>query len=128
MSQRVLLVENDDDQRKLLSMLLREAGLVPVPAWNAEDGLAILDDCACDAAVFDIQLPGMDGLKALRLIAEKRPRLPVVLVTASGDVREREAQALGARGFLRKPFSAGEFVECIGAALAHGGAGPTSDV
>ena len=49
MPRRVLLVENDDDQRKLLSMLLRGAGLVPVPAWNAEDGLAILEDCACDA-------------------------------------------------------------------------------
>jgi DNA-binding NtrC family response regulator len=127
MSRRVLLVENDDDQRKLLSMLLREAGLVPVPAWNAEDGLAILDDCACDAAVFDIQLPGMDGLKALRLIAEKRPRLPVVLVTASGDVRERDAQVLGARGSLRKPFSAGEFVECIRAALAEDRAGSPPD-
>jgi two-component system response regulator GlrR len=122
MPQRVLLVENDDDQRRLLSTFLRAAGLVPVPAWNAEDGLEILEDCDCDLAVFDIQLPGMDGLKALGLIAEKRPSLPVVLVTACGDVREAEARRLGARGFLRKPFSASEFLECVGSALGTGSA------
>lgn len=127
MPQRVLLVENDDDQRKLLSMLLRGEGLVPVPAWNAEDGLAILEDCACDAAVFDIQLPGMDGLEALKLIAEKRPRLPVVLVTACGDVREAEARTLGARGFLRKPFSATEFLDAMRAALTLDRGVPPAD-
>ncbi len=124
MPRRVLLVENDDDQRRLLSLLLREAGLVPVPAWNAEDGLEILEDCTCDVAVFDIQLPGMDALRALSVIAEKLPRLPVVLVTASGDVREAEARTLGARGFLRKPFSADEFLDAIGAALAPNGPAP----
>ncbi len=118
MSRRVLIVENNDDQRRLLALLLRDAGLVPVPAWNAEDGLDILEDCACDLAIFDIQLPGMDGLKALSIIAEKQPRLPVVLVTASGDTREAQARALGARGFLRKPFSASEFLDAVRAALA----------
>jgi two-component system response regulator GlrR len=103
-------------------MLLREAGLVPVPAWNAEDGLEILEDCACDLAVFDVQLPGMSGLAALGVIARKWPALPVVLVTASGDVREARARALGARGFLRKPFAAGEFIDAVGAAIALDGA------
>jgi two-component system response regulator HydG len=120
MPRRVLLVENNDDHRKLLSILLRDAGLVPVPAWNAEDGLQILDDCVCDLAVFDIQLPGMDGLAALSVVAEKLPRLPVVLVTASGDVREAHARSLGAKGFLRKPFSANEFLDAVGAALDSG--------
>ena len=124
MPRHVLLVENDDDQRRLLALLLRGAGLVPVPAWNAEDGLEILEDSACDLAVFDIQLPGMDGLKALSIIARKQPRLPVVLVTASGDIREAQARALGARGFLRKPFSGSEFLEAVGAALTLERASP----
>ncbi|MHC5057855.1 MAG: response regulator [Planctomycetota bacterium] len=124
MRRRVLIVENDDDQRRLLALLLRSAGHVPVPAWSAEDGLDILEDAPCDLAVFDIQLPGMDGLKALSMVGEKLPRLPVILVTASGDVREMEALSLGAKGFLRKPFAASEFLDAVGAALASGGAIP----
>jgi CheY-like chemotaxis protein len=120
MDGRVLLVENDDDHRKLLALLLRGAGYVAVPAWNAEDGIAILEDDACDLAVFDIQLPGMDGLKALGVLAETRPGLPVILVTASGDMREAEARLLGAKGFLRKPFSASEFLDAIADALRAG--------
>jgi CheY-like chemotaxis protein len=128
MRRRVLLVENDDDQRRLLALLLRGAGHVPVPAWSAEDGLDILEDDACDLAIFDIQLPGMDGLKALSVLSEKLPRLPVVLVTASGDMREAKALSLGAKGFLRKPFSANDFLDAVGAALASGGAIPVSEV
>ncbi len=127
MGRRVLLVENDDDHRRLLALLLRSAGHVPVPAWSAEDGLTILEEDACDLAVFDIQLPGMDGLKALSVVAEKLPGLPVVLVTASGDMREAEARFLGAKGFLRKPFSASEFLDTVGAALASGGAVPATE-
>ena len=77
-----------------------------------------------DLAVFDIQLPGVDGLKALNVIAEKLPALPVLLVTASCEVREAEACSLGARGFLRKPFSAGEFLTAVRAALAPDGETP----
>ena len=58
------------------------------------------------------------------VVGLKNPRgllaLPVVLVTASGDMREAEARSLGARGFLRKPFSASEFLDTVGAALASG--------
>ncbi len=128
MRRRVLLVENDDDHRRLLALLLRSAGHVPVPAWSAEDGLDILEDDACDLAIFDIQLPGMDGLKALSLVAEKLPRLPVILVTASGDTREAEARSLGARDFLRKPFAADDFLDAVGTALASRDATTVSKV
>ncbi len=121
MARRILLVEDDDDLRLLLSSLLREAGHEPVPAWNAEDGLEILQDCACDLVVFDVQLPGMSGLHALGIVARERPALPVVLVTASGDVRENRARELGARAFLRKPFSAGEFLSAVSEAFASDG-------
>ena len=128
MQSRVLLVENDDDHRRLLALLLRSAGHVPVPAWSAEDGLGILEEDECDLAVFDIQLPGMNGLKALSVLAEKRPGLPVVLVTASGDMREAEARVLGAKGFLRKPFSASEFLDTVADALAPGRAIPAAKI
>ncbi len=121
MSHRVLLVENDDDLRRLLASLLRGEGLEPVVARNAEDALEILRgdgaERVCDLAVFDVQLPGMSGLHALGVIAHEWPALPVVLVTASGDVRDDRALELGARAFLRRPFSAREFLSAIGRAL-----------
>lgn len=127
MQGRVLIVENDDDQRRLISLLLQGEGFAPVPAWNAEDGLEILKGAPCDLAIFDIQLPGMDGFKALSLVGERLPRLPVILVTASGDVRETEALSLGARGFLRKPFAAEELLDAVGTALSSRDVLPVSD-
>ncbi len=118
---RVLLVEDDDDQRRLLASLLRREGLEPVVARNAEDGLDILDGRECRLAVFDVQLPGMSGLHALGIIARQHPALPVVLMTAAGDVREARALSLGAKAFLRKPFSAADFLAAVRAAL-----GPTN--
>ena len=65
----ILLVEDDDDQRKLLSWLLRRGGFEPVTAWEARHGLEILDCRRCALAIFDVQLPGMSGLTALRAVS-----------------------------------------------------------
>ena len=121
MAFRVLVVEDSEDQRRLLAWLLRAAGLESVLAWNAELALAILENRECDAAVFDVRLPGTNGLAALSVITRKRPTLPVLLVTASGGLREARTRALGTRGILREPFSAGEFLTAVREVLASNG-------
>jgi two-component system OmpR family response regulator len=124
MAGRVLLVQEDDDQRKVLAYILRAAGYDPISAISAEDGLALLDDGRCDLAVLDLQLPCMDGLEALSAIVAKRPTFPVIMVTASADVREADVRARGARGLLRKPFPSAEFLDAIRAGLVSDGATP----
>ena len=123
----VLLVEDDADQRKVLAYILRAAGYDPITAITAEDALALLEDGRCDLAVLDLQLPRMNGLAALGAMVAKWPTFPVIMTTASTDVREADARARGARGFLRKPFSAGEFLTAVRAALASDREAPPPD-
>ena len=106
-----------EGQRRLLASLLRRHGLEPLVARDAEDGLEILQDGECRLAVFDVHLPGMSGLHALGVVAREWPALPVVVMTAAGDVREARALSLGASGFVRKPFSAGAFLAAVRTAL-----------
>jgi len=127
MAGRVLLVHEDDDQRKVLAYILRAGGYDPISAISAEDGLALLDDGRCDLAVLDLQFPRKNGLAALGAMVAKRPTFPVIVATTSMDVGETEARARGARGFLRKPFSAGEFLDAVRACLAPDGTAPASD-
>jgi len=127
MAGRVLLVEKDDDQRKVLSFILRSAGYDPISAITAEDGLALLDDGRCDLAIVDLRSPCIDGLELMGAMVANQPACPVIVATASLEVREAEVRALGAQGFLRKPFSAAEFLDAIRAGLASGGPAPVSD-
>ena len=113
MAGRVLLVEEDDDQRKVLAYILRAAGYDPISAITAEDGLALLDDGRCDLAVLDLQFPYINGLAVMGAMVAKRPACPVIVATTSTEVREAEVRARGARGFLRKPFSVDEFLDQI---------------
>ena len=75
-------------------------------AASGEEALRRLDEILPELIVIlsDINMPGMDGLELLRRIKERRPVLPVLMVTAYGDAeRERHAAALGAADFLAKP-------------------------
>lgn len=117
MARRVLVVEDDDDLRNLTAATLRGAGFSPISAISAEDGLALLETGRCDLAFLDVKLPGMNGLDALGAITARWPGFPVIVTTASERVGEAEVMARGARGFLRKPFSADRLLMVIAEAL-----------
>jgi two-component system response regulator MprA len=121
---RVLLVEDDALQRRLLSLRLAAAGLA---VDEAADGLAAwqkLEAAPPDALLLDIELPGLGGLALLeRLRASDRPLPPTVLLSARNDPGERErALGLGALALLPKPPSLPELLALIGAAAPAGGA------
>ena len=103
---RILIVE---DERKVAAFIC--AGLAE-EGWNAEschrgdEGLRLAGEHAYDAIVLDIMLPGLDGLSLLRALREARNTVPVILLTARGDVDERVAGLdLGADDYLAKPFA-----------------------
>ncbi len=127
MAGRVLLVEEDDDHRKVLAYILRAAGYDPISAISAEDGLALLDDGRCDLAVLNLRSSCINGLAAMGAMVANRPACPVIVATTSTEVREAEVRARGARGFLRKPFSVDEFLDAIRAVLAPDGVRPSLD-
>ena len=107
-ARRVLVVEDQVDNRRIVRDLLTSAGYEVVEAPTGEEGVAAALACQPDLILMDVQLPGIDGLEATRRIkAEPALRtIPLIIVTSyalSGDdVRAREA---GADDYVSKPFS-----------------------
>ncbi len=108
MKKRILIVEDQEDNRKILRDLLTSVGYDLVEATTGEEGVALAETARPDLILMDIQLPGLDGYEATRRI-KANPALrhiPVIAVTSyalSGDdVKAREA---GCDAYVTKPFS-----------------------
>ena len=106
MSQRILVVEDDQFLRELYDELLREEGYEVNLAVDGEEGLSKVLAGGYDLILLDIMLPKMDGLEILRQLREKHPQKPngpVVLLTNLGqDSIIKEGFELGASGYLIK--------------------------
>jgi two-component system cell cycle response regulator DivK len=104
----VLVVDDHEDNRRILRDLLRSAGYDIVEATTGEDGVAAARARTPDLILMDIQLPGIDGYEATRRIKadEALRRIPLIVVTSyalSGD--DAKAIAAGADAYVAKPFS-----------------------
>jgi DNA-binding response OmpR family regulator len=106
MSQRILVVEDDQFLRELYDELLREEGYEVNLAVDGDEGLSKVLAGGYDLILLDIMLPKMDGLEILRQLREKHPQKPngpVVLLTNLGqDSIIKEGFDLGASGYLIK--------------------------
>ena len=120
---KILLVEDDRKIAMALGVRLRHAGVEVLVAYDAPAGLATALKERPDLVLLDIGLPGGSGLKLIeQLHSMGRGLTPVIFVTASRrpGLRE-EAMALGASGFLEKPFEAEELIAAIEHALGMNG-------
>ncbi len=108
---KILVVE---DEKKIASFVkkgLAEAGITADVAHNGDDGYRLAAMQPYDALVLDIMLPGRDGLSILRGLREKKNPVPVILLTARSELRERlEGLNLGADDYITKPFFIEELV------------------
>ena len=108
MSKRILIVEDQEDNRKILRDLLTSAGFAPLEATTGEEGVTLAERERPDLILMDIQLPGLDGYEATRRIKAipALRQIPIIAVTSyalSGDdVKAREA---GCDAYVTKPFS-----------------------
>jgi two-component system, cell cycle response regulator DivK len=105
---RVLVVDDNEDNRRILRDLLRSGGYEVVEATTGEDGIATAKAGTPDLILMDIQLPGIDGYEATRRIKADPTlrRIPLIVVTSyalSGD--DAKALAAGADAYVAKPFS-----------------------
>ena len=113
MTQRILVIEDQVDNRIILRDLLTSAGYEVIESLNGEDGVAVAESERPDLILMDIQLPVLDGYEATRRI-KANPALasiPVIAVTSyalSGD--EVKAKAAGCDGYVTKPFSPRELL------------------
>jgi two-component system response regulator GlrR len=121
----LLLVDDDPDLLKLLSMRLSAAGHKVTAVASAEDALAQLAAARPQLVVSDVQLPGRDGLALFDEIRARHPSLPVILLTAHGTIPDAvEATARGVFTYLTKPFDGKALIEKINEALALGAPQP----
>ena len=123
-AQRILVVEDNERNLKLIRDVLQFAGYEVVEATSGEQGVALAQDCEPDLVLMDLQLPQMDGTEALRLLRES-PRtrdVPVVAVTAFAMREDRErAFGAGFDGYLQKPISIRALPEQVRGFLAGKG-------
>ncbi len=116
---RLLVVDDDADMLRLLSMRLGAAGYQVVAVGSAEAALAQLEIDRPQLVVSDVRLPGRDGLALFDEIRARHPSLPVILLTAHGTIPDAvEATARGVFGYLTKPYDAKELLDKIAQALA----------
>lgn len=108
---RVLIVDDSSVMRKIVERSLRQAGLdlgEVLEASNGAEALAEVNKSRFDLILSDINMPAMDGLEFLRGLAgvEFAKGVPVVMITTEGsEARVVEALSVGAKGYIRKPFT-----------------------
>lgn len=115
---RILFIEDDQKVARYVMKGLAEAGHVTDHVADGNDGLAAATMEPYDVIVVDRMLPGMDGLSILRSLRNRHNRVPVIFLTALGDVDERvKCLRAGGDDYLAKPFSFSELLARIEALL-----------
>ena len=123
----ILVVDDDPDLLRLLSMRLSGAGYRVTGAASAEEALVKLAMERPQLVLSDVQLPGKDGLALFDAIRVQHPSLPVILLTAHGTIPDAvEATARGVFTYLTKPFDGKALLDVIANAIAMEGATDTA--
>ena len=126
MTHVILVVEDNERNLKLLRDVLEYSGYDVRTARTAEDGIALAVKETPDLVLMDLQLPGIDGMEALRRLRES-PRTvntPVVAVTAQAMKQDRErALDAGFNGYVEKPISVRAFPDQVRRFLSDGEVG-----
>jgi len=123
----ILVVDDDADLLKLLSMRLSGAGYRVTAAESAEQALVKIAMERPQLVLSDVQLPGKDGLALFDAIRVQHPSLPVILLTAHGTIPDAvEATSRGVFTYLTKPFDGKALLDVIANAIAMEGAADTA--
>ena len=114
--ERVLIVEDNEKNMKLVRDVLQATGYSTLEATTGEEAIELALSQAPALVLMDVQLPGIDGVEALERLRqnERTASIPVLALTAqamSGD-RERFLEA-GFDGYLAKPVDVGELIEAV---------------
>ncbi len=117
---RILVVDDEKNIRRVLAKSLKQEDFEVETARNFEEALSRLNDAEFDLVLTDMRLPGRSGIDLLRLIKEKNPELPVIMITAYGSIENAvEAMKAGAANYLTKPVELDEMLAVIRHALLH---------
>ena len=122
MSSDILLVDDDPDLLRLISLRLTSAGYRVRTAESAETALAAIAVRRPAVVVTDLRMPGIDGLQLFDAINRQHQGLPVLILTAHGTIPDAVAATQrGVFGFLTKPFDSQELLQKVASALKLAG-------
>jgi len=106
MAYSILVIDDEEGIRESLKGILEDEGYEVTVSESAEEGLKFFERQYPDLVLLDIWLPGMDGIEALRIMRDKRPEIPVIMISGHGTIELAvKASKLGAYDFLEKPVS-----------------------
>ena len=116
---RILVVDDEVNARTALTELLHDEGYTVDAAADGFKALGKMADFAPDLVLTDLKMPGMDGIQLLGKIRETDAELPVVMMTAFGEVETAVgAMRAGARDYLSKPVNVGELQVVVAREMA----------
>ena len=116
MNELILIIEDNEKNRKLVRDVLQHTGYKTLEAETGEDGVRLAQESHPALVLMDIQLPGMNGIEALgRLRADaKTKKIPVIAVTASAMTHDRaKIMSAGFDGYQSKPINVKEFLVAV---------------
>lgn len=117
MATKLLLVEDDEQIRQVLSLTLADNGFEVTGVANGEDAVAHGNIEQFELAVVDLRLPGINGIEVVRAL-RNRTQVPIVILTAHGESEDViDGLGAGADDFLKKPIAGQELVARLGAIL-----------
>ncbi|HXT04763.1 MAG TPA: sigma 54-interacting transcriptional regulator [Casimicrobiaceae bacterium] len=118
----ILLVDDDPDLLKLISLRLTSAGYRVRTADSGETALATIAVERPAIVITDLRMPGIDGLQLFEAVHRQHPALPVIILTAHGTIPDAvSATQRGVFGYLTKPFDSQDLLQKVAAALEASG-------
>ena len=114
MSEKVLLVDDEIDFLEVMSQRMKARGLEITTAESAEQAISIIEKKSFDAVVMDFQMPGMNGMEALKIIKKNKPEMQIMLLTAYATIEKTvEVIKAGAMDLLEKPADIDALIDKI---------------
>ena len=116
-TRRILVVDDNDDVRVSMALLLRAMGHAVWEAENGQEALAIAKSACLDAVLLDIGMPGLNGYEVARLLRQEPALAPLTLIAMTGYSQEGDRQASLRAGFdhhVVKPFDPAELAGLLG--------------
>ena len=116
----VLVVDDNEDIRSLLSLVLQKENYEVFLAANGNDAIQIVKNNKVDLILLDVMMPGLSGLEVLSIIREDKDKrineIPIMMITAKSTISDIDAAVeLGASSYIIKPFRPANLVEKVNA-------------
>jgi CheY-like chemotaxis protein len=113
---RILIIDDNDLNRKLFRAILESNDIEVLEAENAENGIELIRQQRLDLILMDIQLPGMDGLEATRIIRRDTDLAAIPIIALTGNAMYGDDQIAfdaGCNGYITKPINLSSFMRTV---------------